>query len=400
MKLIVLGNGVSGKAAARLGDKLGFQVDILDDKDHIKVFPECDLIVVSPGLSPLKSPLYQLAAQSGVEMIGELEFAYRYYKGKILAITGTNGKTTTTELTAFLLNAFGVEALTAGNIGIPLSELAADDKDCVAVVEVSSFQLEKAPGFTPYAAVLLNLASDHEDRYAGGYDEYCAVKLGIFDHVPENRQIRGLSFPDAPRRVSVQGHDLYVDGQYVLDLKTTALSAPHNAENLAAATELLLQLVPEACMDERFAGAVRAFLPGRHRQEIAAVIDDITYINDSKATNPASTIAAVRAVSGKCVIMLGGLDKGMDFSVLADLAGSFRAVVLYGECREKIAAVFAGKVSCHDCGSDFDLAFDTAQKLAHPGDTVLLSPACASMDMFKNYQERGDRFCQLAKHAK
>lgn len=410
---LILGGGLSGKAAERLAASLGFSTAILSDSpglDADAAVAEADLIVTSPGMKPLVSPLWQAAMRRAgkgqCEFISELEFGFRNWPGKLLAITGTNGKTTTTELTAALLTAAGVEARTAGNIGLPLSELAADlregklSPDALPVVEVSSFQLERCDTFAPFAAALLNLESDHVDRYAGGFAEYAAVKQRIFDRVaPENR-VYGLSMDSpVPRRVTLYGDALMIDEEEVLiDLGNTALSAVHNRENLAAAVELCLRVLPpETVLSPEFRLAIHMFQPGRHRQEFVCEKNGVRYVNDSKATNPASTVAALRAIPGTVVLLLGGLDKEMDFSPLAPFADRIRFAVLYGECRAKIAAALPESIPTADCGMEFERAIRTACDHAQPGDTVLLAPACASMDMFRDYKERGDRFAAFVK---
>ena len=408
---LILGGGLSGKAAERLAASLGFSTAILSDSpglDADAAVAEADLIVTSPGMKPLVSPLWQAAMRRAgkgqCEFISELEFGFRNWPGKLLAITGTNGKTTTTELTAALLTAAGVEARTAGNIGLPLSELAADlregklSPDALPVVEVSSFQLERCDTFAPFAAALLNLESDHVDRYAGGFAEYAAVKQRIFDRVaPENR-VYGLSMDSpVPRRVTLYGDALMIDEEEVLiDLGNTALSAVHNRENLAAAVELCLRVLPlETVLSPEFRLAIHMFQPGRHRQELVCEKNGVRYVNDSKATNPASTVAALRAIPGTVVLLLGGLDK--DFSPLAPFADRIRFAVLYGECRAKIAAALPESIPTADCGMEFERAIRTACDHAQPGDTVLLAPACASMDMFRDYKERGARFAAFVK---
>ena len=413
LNCLILGGGVSGKAAERLAAALGYSAAIRSDApglDADAVVAGADLIVTSPGVKPLVSPLWQAAmrraAKGECEFLGELEFGFRNWPGKVLAITGTNGKTTTTELTTALLKSVGVDAHPAGNIGFPLSDLAADrlegklSADALPVIEVSSFQLERADTFAPYAAALLNLESDHADRYAGGFAEYAAVKKRIFDRVaPENR-IYGLSMESpAPRRVTFYGDAAMIDGEEVLiDAGNTALSAPHNRENLAAAVELCLRVLPvETVLSPEFRLAVHTFQPGRHRLELVAEKDGIRFVNDSKATNPAAVAAALRTTPGTVVLLLGGLDKGMDFSPLAGFAKKIRFAALYGECRAKIAAALPGSIPTEDCGMDFERAVKTARAHAKPGDAVLLSPACASMDMFRNYEERGNRFAELVK---
>ena len=400
--IVILGGGVSGRAAAHLAEALQLPSVILNDGDGVEIPRDARLVVASPGMHPRHSALYRQAASSGVEFISELEFASRHFDLPCAAITGTNGKTTTTEVATLLLNRLGVPAVAAGNIGLPLSEVAArrleglEPELAAAVVEVSSFQLERTNTFAPRAAVLLNLASDHVERYAGGFAEYCRVKESIFDRVvPENR-IRGLSFADAPHRVTVEGDALLLDEEILIDLASTKLNALHNRENLAAATEVLLRFVPDFDRS-KYVDAVRGYNPGRHRIETIAERGGITYVDDSKATNPASVIAAVDAMpeDGKIVLILGGLGKGMDFSSLRAVLPRLRAAVLIGEARRAIAEVLHEDVPCADCERDFELAVRTAAKLAEPGDTVLLSPACASMDMFRDYAERGDRFAEL-----
>ncbi len=399
-KVVILGGGVSGRAAERLAQALGMDCRIVSDGPGASL-GEAELVVASPGVHPLKSALYREARESGAELISELEFGFRHFPRPVLAVTGTNGKTTTTELTAWLLEALGVRAVTAGNIGVPLSEFAATAVDGgnlpeVAVVEVSSFQLELVRDFAPAAAVLLNLASDHEDRYRGGFAEYCEVKKRIFDRVPEAGRVYGLSFPEASRRVTVADGTVFADGRRLFRLAETPFQAPHNIENLAAALELVLRFVPpEQFFVSGLVDAVRDFRFGAHRIELVGEIDGVKYINDSKATNPAAVLAAAAAVDGPLVLLLGGLDKGMDFSALSTLAPRLRAAVLFGGARERIAAVLPPEVETVDCGTDFPAAVEVARTLARPGDTVLLSPACASMDMFRDYRERGEIFRRL-----
>ena len=360
--------------------------------------PPGGLIVVSPGVHPAKSPLYQAALASGRPVVSEMEFGFRHWPKPLLAITGTNGKTTTTELTVHLLRECGVKAAPAGNIGRPLSDLAAEPGDAeIAVVEVSSFQLEKVESFAPRAAAILNFASDHIDRYPGGFAEYCAVKERIFARVAPEDRIWGLSFPDRPRQVTCADGILYWNGEKLFDLGNIDLPGPHNAENAAAACELALRVLPEAVVrSERFAAALKSFRRGRHRIETVLVRNGVTFVDDSKGTNPAAVLAAVDSFSSPLVILLGGLGKGMDFSPLAERAHRFRAAVVYGADREQLAAVLRGRCPVVECGNDFNAVMRKACELARPGDVVLLSPACASMDMFRNYAERGDRFRELA----
>ena len=418
-RCLILGGGVSGRAAARLADLTGFTPEIISDGDGAdieKSLENASLVVASPGVNPISSSFYRAArawADAGRgEMISELEFGFRHlpHPERLLAVTGTNGKTTTTELTVYLLKALGIPALPAGNIGIPLSDVAADllerkqPEDSLPVVEVSSFQLERAVRFAPRAAVLLNLESDHVDRYPGGFEEYRQVKLGIFRAVPPDGRIYGLSMtPESARRVVYRKDELRLDGRTLLEMSQTSLNAPHNRENLAAALELILRIVePEQLFTAAFRDAIIAFHPGRHRIETVAERNGVRFIDDSKATNPAAVLAAIRALPTTAshpdiVLLLGGLDKGMDFSPLGGplIAERVKFAVLFGECRAKIAASLPPELPRVDCGTDFAQAVDCARTHAVPGDIVLLSPACASMDMFKNYEERGNRFAAL-----
>ena len=393
-KIVVLGAGVSGIAAARLARLLGDSVEICcDGKDE--ELPECDLVVASPGVHPLKSNLYRQALDRQVELISELEYGFRHFPKPILAITGTNGKTTTTELTTYILKRSGVAAVAAGNIGLPLADVAADllenksDPD-VAVVEVSNFQLELCREFAPFGAALLNIESDHEDRYIDGFAGYKRIKQKIFDRVPPEKRVYGLSFPGQAHRLLAQGKTLIDNsGKVVFDASDTPLSSPHNLENLAAALELsqlYLGHWPE------LPASVAGFAPGAHRQQVVLRRNGITFVDDSKATNPAAVFAAIRGIDTPIVILLGGLDKGMDFSPFAKLDGKVRAAVVYGECREKMRRSLPENLPVADGGNDFRCAVELAIDFAGKGDTVLLSPACASMDMFKNYAERGDKF--------
>lgn len=397
-KAVIIGGGVSGIAAEKLLNKHHWSTLIVSD-DNCKKLPEADLIIASPGVPPLTSKLYQQAAASGIEFIGELELGFRYWKRPILAITGTNGKTTTTALTTHLLQKCKVNAASAGNIGLPLCELALDDSIDAAVVEVSNFQLELAPEFAPDCALLLNIQSDHIDRYADGFAGYCAVKKKIFTHVAPENSVWGLSFAeyDNLRRVTVKDETLFIDGKAILHQDETDLPGIPNAENLAGAVELILRFDENLIFSDltRFIDAVKSFKRAPHRIEKIGSANGLTFVNDSKGTNPAAVIAALDAVRTPVVIMLGGLAKGMDFTILQERKEKIRHAVFFGQDREEIKAALAGCFPMIDTGMDFTAAFNAAVKAAHPGDTVLLSPGCASMDMFKNYKERGEKFRQL-----
>ena len=397
-KAAIIGGGVSGIAAEKLLQKHNWSTVIVSDSD-CTTLPAADLIIASPGVPPLSSKLYQQAAASTIEFIGELELGFRYWKRPILAITGTNGKTTTTALVTHLLKKCGVNAESAGNIGLPLSEVALNENIDVAVVEVSNFQLELAPEFAPDCALLLNIQSDHIDRYADGFAGYCAIKKKIFDHVPQEKSVWGLSFTeyDQFRRVTVRDGFLFIDGKKFLHQNETDLPGLPNAENLAGAVELILRFNETLVFSDpdRFAEAIKSFKRAPHRIEKVGCGKGLTFVNDSKGTNPAAVIAALDAINTPVVIMLGGLAKGMDFTILRDRKEKIRHAVFYGQDREEIKATLAGCFPGSDTGMDFSAAFSAAIAAAKSGDTILLSPGCASMDMFKNYKERGEKFREL-----
>ena len=397
-KAVIIGGGVSGIAAEKLLQKNGWSTRIVNDND-CETLPEADLIIASPGVPPLSSKLYQQAAASGIEFIGELELGYRFWRRPILAITGTNGKTTTTALVTHLLQKCGINAESAGNIGLPLSEVALDENIAAAVVEVSNFQLELAPEFAPDCALLLNIQSDHIDRYIDGFAGYCAVKKKIFTHVPQEKSVYGLSFAeyDPQRRVTIKDETLFIDGKMILHQSETDLPGVPNAENLAGAVELILRYDENLIFSDipRFVKAVKSFRRAPHRIEKVGSGKGLTFVNDSKGTNPAAVVAALDAINTPVVIMLGGLAKGMDFTVLRDKKDKIRHAVFYGQDREEIKTVLAECFPATDTGMDFDAAFNAAVAAAENGDTILLSPGCASMDMFKNYKERGEKFREL-----
>ena len=403
-RIVILGRGVSGQAAALLAEKIGASHTFVCDGDAgaAQAIAEADVIVVSPGFRA-GSAVLALAERSGKPVIGELEFGFRHFAGKVAAVTGTDGKTTTTEWTTALLRAGGLDAREAGNIGRGLAEVAASEHtaETVAVVEVSSFQLERVERFAPVAAALLNIGCDHLDRYHGSMEEYAAVKRRIFDRVPPENRVFGRTMPDRParQRIAEAGGVLSLDGRPILKLAETAIRGEHNLENLQAALELASRFLPdEFFFSAAFRTAAAGLAAGRHRIETVRVLNGVRYVNDSKATNPHAAEAALATLApdtARFQLLLGGLDKGMDFRPLAAWREKIGGAFLYGACREAIRKALEPAIPCRDFGTDFEAAFAAAAAAAKAGDTVLLAPACASMDMFKNYQERGDRFRAL-----
>ncbi len=436
--VLILGYGISGRAAAKLAVSQGRKAVIVDEKDgdalraaatalpQDKVethfgwteghpLPYCELAVVSPGL-PQGSKMLKAAEAAGAHLISELEFGFRALPCPVLAITGTNGKTTTTELTTHLLNALGVKAEAAGNIGEGLSEAAIGAKERgvqAMVVEVSSFQLEGVEDFAPAAAALLNIASDHINRH-GGMDGYARTKFRIFSKMkPGQARIvnadvmpywRRLMPPGSPEPVSFSATEkagfelrdgvISFKGQRVFDMAGSQLKGLHNAENVMAALALAQAFLGDSALTRKeTVEALNAFQAGAHRIETFAEWSSIRFIDDSKGTNPHAVVAAVRTVGGSrnVTLILGGLDKEMDFSPLLDVAANVKRAFIIGQCREKILACVKEAFPSKLCGT-LEEAVQEACEGACPGDAVMLSPACASMDMFKDYKDRGERF--------
>lgn len=411
----MIGGGVSGKAVAELAEVLDIKCRIVNDAETVnsdldEVFSGVDQVVVSPGVLPT-SRLYRGAVERKIGVISELELGMRNFPGKCVAVTGTNGKTTTVELTEFILKKLGFAVVAAGNIGLPLSAVAAqiirgeikEAEKLFAVLEVSSFQLEHTHYLPAEAAVLLNIESDHINRYPGGLAEYRSVKERIFQQVPPEKCFYGSTMTGKAEAgmFRISEDVLFYGEKKVVELSKTALNALHNRENLLAAlglTQALLPLEEHLC---ELAGILKEFKTGDHRISFVTEINGVKYIDDSKATNPAAVIAAVKAlrmVPAKDIVLIaGGLDKDMDFSPLSSLADYLRKVIVYGRCKDAVAAAFTGKVEVFDADCNFALAVDHASEIAHAGDIVLLSPAAASMDMFKDYKERGNIFADLVR---
>ena len=443
--ILICGYGISGRAAACLAAASGNSVVIADEhcspemrtaaetlrKNHPSVqtffdwqpreiLPVCSCAVISPGIRR-DTPLY-LAAKKALPPSGrwlsELEFALRNAHCPFLSITGTNGKTTTTELTSALLKANGLNAESAGNIGAALSGcvLEAEKRQLgFLVIETSSFQLENIERFPACPAAILNLASDHIDRH-GSLEEYARTKFKVFaEPLPAEQRIMNSNlrpwlerFLPGTRVTTFSAEDPEADftlrdnlirfhGREVFDCSQAQIRGVHNAENMMAALALLRAVKgEEALYRESTAAALRDFRCSPHRMEIFARQDGITFVNDSKATNPNAVNAAVKefADGRNLLLILGGLDKGMDFSELEVSFPHIKQAFLIGSCRETLFAELSGKVKCAFSG-DFSSAVRDACAAAEPGDVVMLSPATASMDMFKNYAERGDEFKRL-----
>lgn len=439
-RVLVVGLGKSGLAAARFLKAHGARVTVSDSRPAATVaelpelldegimveagshglltFRRQDLIVVSPGI-PLSVPELKQVRALGMRVIGELELGTRFLHGEIVAVTGSNGKTTTTTLLGEILKASGRPTLVAGNIGMPVVEMVAESTpDTWSVLEVSSFQLETIEKFRPRIALVLNITPDHLDRH-GSFENYVAAKARITENQTaldflvlnaENKPTQMVAaktkaqiFWFSPRRPVKQG--AFVHGETiffrptegaapepVLPVAEIPLAGAHNVENVLAAV-VAARLA--GVSSEVIRRAVQAFHAVEHRLEFVRELDGVRYYNDSKATNVDATTKALEAFPDGIHLILGGKDKDSDYRTLLPLLQSrTRTVITIGSAAEKIETQLAGLVKIERAGT-LQQAIAYAQGRALAGDVVLLAPACASFDQFENYEQRGRVFKQL-----
>ena len=427
-QVAVLGAGRSGEAAAILLVSLGATVTVLDSVEDIgkgkvekiqgmgiaiitgaaaeKGNFEYDLAVLSPGIDP-KIILVQNFLARGIPLIAEIELAYQSSSVPVIGITGTNGKTTTTELVAAMLSSVGLRTQTGGNIGKPYSEIVSEGEPMdVITLEVSSFQLERIQTFHPAVSVWLNLTPDHLDRYENESD-YREAKLRIFenqtaddwaivnfrDHLPFLMPNR-LTFSayEAGADLHLQNDIIHYRNEPVLDPRETHLRGTHNTENLMAALGVGLARGLTAA---QMRPALREYRPQPHRCEFVRELDQVLYINDSKATNLDALEKALLSATSSIILIAGGKNKGFDFDLLAKtVAVRTRWVVLIGEMAESIASAWSDYVPCEKAGSLLE-AVNVAWSIARAGEVVLFSPGTSSFDMFESYVDRGDQFKAL-----
>jgi UDP-N-acetylmuramoylalanine--D-glutamate ligase len=428
-QVVVLGLGISGMEAATLLQDKGAHVTVRDNASgnatvdgraatlrqrgitvelgkEIAATGRFDLGVLSPGINPT-APLVKGLTDFSVPLLSELELAFRFCQCPIVAITGTNGKTTTTELVYAVLAAGGKRTSASGNIGTAFSAAVRESGNLdVMVLEVSSFQLEQIAEFRPYVSVHLNLTPDHLDRYKS-MQEYEAAKWQIFrnqtadDYAIVNANLRlpeikahkiTLSSIGAVADYQLIDGWLVAMGRRVLEQSRTNLIGPHNAENMLAALAVadLYEIPREAAIE-----ALCAYKPLPHRLEKVGLINGVTFINDSKATNIDALEKALLAMRSPVVLLAGGKDKGLDFSGLTSLVKEkAKAVVLIGNMTEKLFALWSNTLPCRRAATLSD-AVDQSQALAESGETVLFSPGCSSFDMFRDYEDRGNQFRAL-----
>lgn len=379
------------------------------------VFVQQDLIVVSPGV-PSNLPQLKVARSRGIPVWSEIELAWRFLRGKLVAVTGSNGKTTTTALIAHILKTSQIPTLVGGNIGTPLLSLVETSADStVTVAEVSSFQLETIEAFRPDIGVLLNLTPDHLDRHAS-FEEYAAAKMRMFDNqIERDAAVLNADDPEVARRMPTRqqvywfsrqkrvaqgaflrdGQIIFRDhgSEFVLARRDQIpLRGEHNVENVVAACAAAYLAGAEPAA---IAAGVRLFRAVEHRLEFVAEIGGISYFNDSKATNVDAALKAIEAFPGSLFVILGGKDKGSPYTPLREpLRARAKAALLIGAAAEKIASDLGDAVPSIHAGT-LERAVELAAGRAQAGDVVLLAPACSSFDQFENYEHRGRAFKEL-----
>ncbi len=394
---------------------------------NVQRIAHCAILVVSPGISPTAPPI-RAALSAGVPVVSEVEVALRLQPAlRYVAVTGTNGKTTTTALIGHLLRALGHNAADVGNIGTPVSELALLKSPPVwAALELSSFQLHDTPGIMPDVGVLTTLSPDHLDRYATAADYYAdkkrlfsnAVSTSQWVTTADSRDVEALvdGIPGQWYRFSVHRRDvdgyydrdagmLHVFGEPLVARQQLALAGDHNVANALAALLAVMAADPAHRIPSAratLANAIATFTALPHRLEPVVDRDGILWLNDSKATNVDSTTVALASMTRPTIVLLGGRHKGEHYTALVpELLRTAKVVLAYGEAGALITgdleAPLHGRVMIEHCGSDsFEQVMRRARALAVPGDVVLLSPACSSFDMFNNYEERGREFARMA----
>jgi len=436
MRLVILGGGESGVGTAILGKKQGYDVFVSDFgkiKDHYKEILavneikweeethseneilNADLVMKSPGI-PDKSPIVKKLIEKNIPIISEIEFAAPFTNAKTIGITGSNGKTTTTMLVYHLLQSAGMNVGLAGNIGKSFAWQVAEDKYDYYVLELSSFQLDGIVNYKPHIAIITNISPDHLDRYDYKYENYIASKFRItmnqteedfliydaddaaisewLEHNKTKAQLipfsltktfdKGAFIKDNIMEVKINENEFEMETQYM------ALEGKHNMKNAMAATSVAkLMQIRKATIRESLSN----FQGVEHRLEKVLKIQNVQYINDSKATNVNATFFALDSMNTPTVWIVGGVDKGNDYTELMSLVHEkVKAIICLGVDNKKIIDAFGNVVDVMVEASNMNDAVRMAQRLTEKGDTVLLSPACASFDLFENYEDRGRQF--------
>lgn len=441
-RLIILGGGESGVGTAILGKKKGYDVFVSDfgsikenykevlsingikweDNQHTEsLILNADLVMKSPGI-PDTAPIVQKLLAKGIPVISEIEFASKLTDATFIGITGSNGKTTTTMLTYHLLKSAGLNVGLGGNIGKSFAWQVAENNFDVYILELSSFQLDGSFTFNPHIAILTNLSPDHLDRYDFKYENYIDSKFRIIQNQTEedyfiydgddemiekwlnNNTIKAQKVPFSLSKTfengaSIQDKTMKINidnNEFTMDTTHLALEGKHNMKNaMAAASVAQLMKIRKQTIRE----SLSSFQGVEHRLEKVLKIQNVQYINDSKATNVNATFFALDSVTSPAIWIVGGVDKGNDYSELMSLVNEkVKAIICLGVDNRKIIDAFGSIVDMMVEVSNMTDAVRTAQHMAEKGDTVLLSPACASFDLFEDYEDRGRQFKQAVQN--
>jgi len=443
MRLVVLGGGESGIGTAILGKKKGYDVFVSDfgkikqsykevliingiaweEETHTEdLILNADVVMKSPGI-PEKVPIVKKLVEKGISVISEIEFAAPFTKAMTIGITGSNGKTTTTMLTYHLLKSAGLNIGLGGNIGKSFAWQVADDKYDSYVLELSSFQLDGIINYKPHIAIITNISPDHLDRYDYKYENYIASKFRITMNQTEedfliydaddeaiaawlkNNKTKAQLIPFSLTKTFETGAfiknkkmevNIINEEEFTMETETMALEGQHNMKNAMAATSVAkLMKIRNATIRESLSN----FQGVEHRLEKVLKIQNVQYINDSKATNVNATFFALDSMNTPTVWIVGGVDKGNDYNELMSLVREkVKAIICLGVDNKKIIDVFGNVVDIMVEVTNMEDAVKMAQRLTEKGDTVLLSPACASFDLFENYEDRGNQFKQAVRN--
>ncbi len=436
-KVLVVGAARSGEAAAELLLKHGARVTLTDTKPEaelerslsllrrkgsavetgghrLETFLSSELIILSPGVPLTIEPLQQ-AMRKGISVISEVELAYHFLKGTIIGVTGSNGKSTTATLIGEVLNRGGYRAVVAGNIGNPLCGVVTDEEVDYYVVELSSFQLETIIVFRPHISLLLNITPDHLDRHPS-FEDYIRAKERIFENQTDDDYAvlnaddplsqplvnrRNLNTFLFSRQQKLEGRGIFLRGDLmvyqngedreIIKTDEIGIKGSHNLENAmaAAAVGILCGVEPRIIAD-----ALRSFRGLEHRLEYVTTVKGVAFYNDSKATNIGAVYKSLESFPGNIILLLGGRDKGGDFTRLRELVSErVKLILVIGEAREKITTSLRGTAPVLPC-RDMRVAVETGFSLGEAGDVFLLAPGCTSFDMFANFEERGRIFKQ------
>jgi len=415
--VLIFGKGKTGLSVKNFLDNKNIQNILIDDNDSYNL-NNIDYIVISPGV-PFSHKIYREAKKRKIPVFTDIELGYKYFKGEIVAITGTDGKTTTTTIIYNILKSHFEKTYIGGNYGIPFTDILKETEKGIAVLELSSFQIYSIKDFRPNIAVFLNISTDHLDWHKK-YKHYLLSKLKIFKNQKENDyavlnfsyqflrdlniKSKKLFFSLTPLPEEYKG--IYIKDNYfwiraedeikLFPIEKVKLKGKHNLENVMAGLIVgYIKGVPIEKMEE----VIQNFKPLEHRIEYVDTINGVDFYNDSKATTVQAVYRAVESFNNKIILILGGINKGGDFSALKDFKDKIKKVFIIGKSKEEIKDMIKDFAD-YSLEESLQDAVLKATEIAEKGDTILFSPGCASFDMFKNYADRGNRFKDIVKRVK